>query len=128
MKKAWIVIIYLFSVASFTLADDVRISGIYSNLYYHEEAGDLIGEEIMIIPSKEGYSALVQIAEGGAPYAALVPVSIKGLKIEFTLPRDGMYSGAKFIGSFQEGFIVGQFSNGMYGKKVKLKKGKSYWQ
>ena len=41
-----------------------RITGIYSDLRYHEEAGDLLGTEIFIVYAAGGYTAFVQSAEG----------------------------------------------------------------
>src|SRR5690348_11327669 len=75
-----------------------RVTGIYSDLHYN--SGDLLGIELLIIPAKSGYEAFVQIAEGDAPYVAVVPVSVEGQGFDFTLPVGSMYSGQHFEGSF----------------------------
>jgi len=121
MKKLWPIIMLSCLSLSFTsFAAELKVSGIYSNLRYHQEAGDLLGEEIIIFPSNEGYSALVQIAEGGFPYAALIPVKINGNKIEFSFPNDGVYSGGKFTGIITDKYIEGHFSGTMHSGKLKL--------
>jgi hypothetical protein len=45
-----------------------KVSGIFSNLAYHSESGDLTGWEVtLILQSDSSYFALVQVAEGQAP-------------------------------------------------------------
>jgi hypothetical protein len=122
---------------STALAEDIRLSGIYSNLFYHKEAGDLLGVEIMIFPTKgEGssYLALVQIAEGGAPYATLVPVKVFGNKVEIQLPTDYVIPNLRFFGTVSRDSLTGTWNDGKKafafgGEGVeRLKRGKSYWQ
>ena len=106
-----------------------RITGIYSNLAYNEEGGDLLGMELLILPSghdpETAYSVFVQIAESGAPFLVVVPLKVTGTKIEFTLPPSGAYSGAHFVGTFKGGELVVRWSQGT---EEHLKHGKSYWQ
>ncbi|WKE66661.1 hypothetical protein PVT67_05295 [Gallaecimonas kandeliae] len=104
-----------------------RISGIYSNLEYNEEGGDFLGMEVFIFPSggEGAYKALVQIAEGGFPFSALVSVKVAGLQVEFTLPKGGEYSGVHFSGSIRKNELI-LLEN--QGSKEHLKRGKSYWQ
>jgi hypothetical protein len=106
-----------------------RISGIYSNIYYNTEGGDLLGMELFIFPSGTDpqleYLALIQIAEGGAPFAVLVPLIMKSKTIEFTLPSGKQYSKEHFTGKFVDGYLVIRWSNGT---EEHLKRGKSYWQ
>lgn len=105
------------------------ISGIYSNINYNTEGGDLLGMELFIFPSNTGpqlkYLVLVQIAEGGAPFAALVPLIIKDKTIEFTLPSGKHHSKERFTGKFVDGVLVIHWSSGT---EEHLKRGKSYWQ
>lgn len=106
-----------------------RITGIYSNLSYNAEGGDLLGMELLIIPSGHGpevaYSVFVQIAEGGAPFSVVVPLKVTGNKIEFNLPSGGVYSGEHFVGMFKGSELVVRWSQGT---EEHLKHGKSYWQ
>lgn len=106
-----------------------KISGIYSNLYFNQEGGDLLGLELLILPSGRGselaYSAVVQIADGGAPYSVIVPLHVVGNQIEFTIPSGGSYADEHFIDIFKDVELIVRWSNGT---EEKLKKGKSYWQ
>jgi hypothetical protein len=106
---------------------DVRVTGTFSNLRYNSEGGDLLGLEVLIIlaPGDHlGYVALVQLAEGGAPYSALVPVKVTGAHIEFALPKDGPYHGLEFSGTISAKELTGTWSSG---NREVLKRGKSYW-
>ena len=72
-----------------------RVSGVYSDLHYNSEGGDLLGMELLIIPSDpSGYRAFVQIAEGGAPFAVIVPLLVDGSRVEFTLPAGSAIQGS----------------------------------
>lgn len=115
-------------------ADAVRVAGVYSNLQYNEEGGDLLGVELLIFPSRNaaGYSGLVQIAEGGAPVAFLVPIHVAGVRIEFMLPQGGPYGGLRFSGTVSRTELIGKWSSGTafggVGDTERLRRGKSYWQ
>lgn len=106
-----------------------RITGIYSDLSYNEEGGDLLGMELLIVPSGSGpglaYSAFVQIAEGGAPYVALVPLKVSGKQIEFTLPANEPYGGLRFVGTVNNSGISIRSD---HGEAEQLKRGRSYWE
>jgi hypothetical protein len=118
----------LLVVSSTGSAQTLRVTGIYSNLTYNKEGGDLLGMELLIVPSvgaKPAYSAFVQIAEGGAPFTALVPVKVSGSQIEFTLPTGGAYDGAHFVGTLNDAGLIIRWS---HGAEERLKRGKSYWQ
>jgi len=115
-------------------ADTVRATGVYSSLYFNKEGGDLLGAEILIFPSKSptGFSALVQLAEGGAPFAVLVPVRVSGTLVEFTISASGPYGGLNFTGTVTRTELIGKWSSGNAfagtGDRERLKRGKSYWQ
>ena len=106
-----------------------RITDIYSNLSYNKDGGDLLGMELLILPSGHGpepaYSVFVQIAEGGTPFSVVVPLKVTGTKIEFTLPPGGAYSDEHFEGTFKGIELVVRWSQGT---EEHLKNGKSYWQ
>src|SRR5438876_9654201 len=94
---------------------DVRITGTFSNLRYNSEGGDLLGLEILIVRAqgdRGGYVAFVQLAEGGAPYSALVPLRVDGAKVEFTLPGDGSMPEMHFPGVVSKTQLVGAWSHG----------------
>ena len=101
----------------------LRVTGIYSNLHYNVEAGDLLGMALLIIPATSGYVACVQVAEGGAPFIAVVPISINGTQVQFTFPPS--YGGQHITGSFSGGKLVLHWPKG---QQEVLSRGKSYWQ
>jgi len=106
-----------------------RISGIYSDLAYNVDGGDLVGVELLVVPTgseKEPlWRAFVQIAEGDAPYCAIVPLAISGTKVAFTLPPDGTLGGLQFSGKISSTEIVLTTPSGQI---EHLRRGKSYWQ
>jgi len=101
-----------------------RITGIYSSLRFNAESGDLSGTELLIIPANPGYIAFVQLAEGDVPSVAVVPVSVSGSRIEFTMPLDAVPGGFRFTGSIEGDKLVGRWQD--RGQEV-LRRGKSYW-
>jgi hypothetical protein len=120
------------TVSSSAPADDHqerRVTGVYSNLDYNEEGGDLLGLESLILP-REGddqadYTVVVQIAEGGAPSVTIAPLKASGDKFEFTLPKESVDPGAHFTGKFDRQGLTLKRSGGT---AERLKRGKSYWQ
>src|SRR5207249_12047601 len=91
-------------------------------------------QQILIFPSKgpTGFFALVQLAEGGAPFVVLVPVRVAGTQVEFTMPASGPYGGLNFTGTVTRTELIGKWSSGSAfagaGDRERLKRGKSYWQ
>jgi hypothetical protein len=111
--------------SAFAQTSKTKVAGVYSNLRYSQEGGDLLGMELLVVPSATGYTAFVQIAEGGAPYTAVVPVAVAGSQISFTLPPDGAYGGMRFDGELRGGSLVISWPAGT---NETLRRGKSYWQ
>jgi hypothetical protein len=107
----------------------LKVSGIYSDLAYNVEGGDLLGMELLIVPAgseaKDHWNVFVQIAEGGAPYCVVVPLTINGAKIEFTIPPGGSYGGTRFAGTISATEIRLSIPQG---PEERLRRGKSYWQ
>lgn|GEM_PF-1204922 len=106
-------------------AAKTKITGVYSNLRYNLEGGDLLGMELIVVPSEAGYIAFVQIAEGGTPYTAVVPIVVAGQRISFMLPPGGAYGGTRFDGDLKEASLVLHSPTGV---DETLKRGRSYWQ
>lgn len=110
---------------AFAQISGAKVTGVYSNLRYNQEGGDLLGMELLVVPSEAGYKAFVQIAEGGAPYTAVVPVAMAGTQISFTLPPGGAYGGLRFEGELKGASLV---ISSPAGVQETLPRGKSYWQ
>ena len=107
-----------------------KITGIYSNLRFNDEGGDLLGMEILVLPreSKGGtsatYNVVVQIADGGAPYVVVVPLEWMGDHFDCPLSA-GDYGGQHLTLRFQGSELLVLWPGG---NQEKLKRGKSYWQ
>jgi len=139
MRDVMLGLLALILSSSATSADRApapRISGIYSNLRYNAEGGDLLGMEILILPNgsdtQPSWTAVVQIAEGGAPLVSVVPLYQHGSSIEFQLPPQGVHSGESyaaagdhFTGTVENDSLTVRWSGGTIEKLVR---GKSYWQ
>ena len=98
---------------------DVR--GLYSNMTYVEEAGDVVGMEVFIVFGR-GFYATVQEAEGEPDPPVLVPVIVRGQSVRFTLPDK-----RTFVGTVTSKGLKGHFI-GNKGSDQFLRRGKSYWQ
>ncbi len=108
-------------------AAQIRVTGTFTTLRFNRETGDLLGLEVLIVPAaadRGGYVAFVQLAEGGSPYSAVVPVQISVSKIQYPMPILGEYAGLTFAGVVSVDAISGSLSNG---DKEVLKRHGSYW-
>jgi hypothetical protein len=100
----------------------VTVTGIYSDMEYVEETGDLVGTEIFLLLSGEGHFVLVQVAEGSPGVPLLLPARVDGQSLTFELPECG-----KFTGQISAGKLVGSFAN-CSNWHVRLNRKRSYWQ
>jgi len=104
-----------------------KITGTYTSMYFNEEGGDLLGQELKIVLTRRGYQGALQFAEGGPGGLIIVDVHINGNKISFTIPETAPEAG-RFSGTLTNGVIRGIFSFKEGGEeKVELRRGKSYW-
>src|ERR1044071_1919468 len=103
----------------------VQITGIYSSLRYVEEAGDLVGMEVFISYSRDGYHATVQIAEGVMFAPVFVDVQVKGSNIEFIIPGKSGESVKRYKGRVTARGLTGKFEDDVAGEFLPRKK--SYW-
>jgi hypothetical protein len=111
----------------------IRITGIYSDLTYSQEGGDLLGTEIFLVSAQEhGYFAFVQSWAGGTTPPVVVPVQVDGDKVTFAVPApsigegnyEGRISGTGFDGTCRRPLASGGFSE----EPIRLKRKKSYWE
>ena len=102
----------------------VQDTGTFSNMYYNEEGGDALGEEIRILKGGVSYWVLFQYAEGEISVPVLVQAMVRGNQITFRLPSTCEGFG-KFTGTIHKSFLTGKFSDRE--KPITLKRGKSYW-
>ena len=119
----------LFFAFTVSANDEVKVTGIYSNLHYNEEGGDLLGEEIFIVYGDMGeYFASVQCAQGGTRAPFIAKVEVTNNNIEFVIPNNNTHlcTPGIFRGTITNTGISGEFKGSGY--KVFLERGKSYWQ
>ncbi len=106
----------------------IQITGVYSNLDYIKEAGDVVGVEIFILSGGSGYFATVQVAEGAPGDPLLVPIEVNGTNIDISFPSDSDIG--RDLGNYH-GKITVQGLSGKFEKETErtfLKRKKSYWQ
>lgn len=119
----------LFSGAAFCEQPCISKTGTFSTLYYNEEGGDLLGEEIRIVYTRFGFQATYQISEGAPSELALASIDItKDYEFEFTVPEAKLMSAGTFKGRIEADRIVGVFIfiNGNE-IPINLPRKKSYW-
>lgn len=121
-----VMLITFFLCVPHAFAASRSVFGTYSSLKYNNESGDLLGYEVLIIPTDVGLKAIVQVAEGSPGQVYIVRVVEKGGNISFDIP---LSSGIResFSGRVEGSYLIGDvFSPG--GKEhVELKRGMSYW-
>ena len=123
----------IFAISALVLAgpsaaSNPQITGTYSSLEYIAEAGDVVGVEITVIYSDSGYFALVQCAEGSPGAPQLIPVTVEGSTISFSLPpqADSDCPATNFLGSISKRGLTGTFKDNDW--PGFLKRRRSYWE
>ncbi len=107
-----------------------RVTGFFSDLRSHPQTGDLGGVEVFISYAtvnnglESRHYAYVQIAEGSPGEPQLVPVTVNGNKVSFSL--SGKYAAiSPFSGAVLGDSLIGQFTNKW---QLRLPRRSSYWQ
>lgn len=100
------------------------VTGIFSDMYFSPEGGDVVGTEVFIMYTNKGYYATFQVSEGVPSVPALVRVSIDGVNVSFSVPDE--QGGGVFRGHVTPDALVGAFDGGR--GSLTLKRGKSHWQ
>jgi hypothetical protein len=129
--QGWTLIIVVILLMQFSLvyaATDFQKTGTFSSLFYHKEAGDLLGFEIRIVFTRNGYQGTFQAAEGGPDELILIKgITIEDNKIKFLIPGPSIYEG-EFSGHITNKGIKGTLIL-RNGNKIilDLKRQQSYW-
>jgi hypothetical protein len=105
------------------------VTGVFSNMHFATE--DVLGVEIFVTLSDEGYFAQIQCAEGAVSKPVIIPVVVDGTRIEFDIPAHPGTTGytcpaGKFKGEVSAAGLKGTI--GGTGWPRFLKRKKSYWQ
>ena len=106
-----------------------QIAGIYTDMRYVAEAGDLLGIEIFIVPSEgaQQYVAFVQEAEGVPTEPVVVPVIQKNGRISIAAKFNG--ANWKFDGTITKMAFDGTLTiDAGKPERIHLRRKKSYWE
>jgi hypothetical protein len=108
-----------------------RITGLFTDMRYSAETGDLVGTEVWIVYGAGGYYATVQIAEGEPRAPQVVPVEVSGSNVRFTvrekwIDQDG--KPAPDTTMVFDGTVTSRGFTGTANSRFNLKRGNSYWQ
>ena len=102
-----------------------RMTGVYTDMKYNKESGDVVGQEIFVVFSKDGYFAILQSSEGEPTAPVVVPLQVDGTSIMFKVPPTLDIRG-DFHGRVSGDHLIGTFSGN--NQSVDLKRQNSYWQ
>ncbi|HEY4201453.1 MAG TPA: hypothetical protein VGM83_12935 [Devosiaceae bacterium] len=113
-------------------AAQAKVGGIYSDLHYNEDGGDLLGTELFIVATEDGWAVFYQHWEGGGDKPIVVPATVQDGRLSFDIPDSysggGEYEGVVTAAGF-EGTIHYRDSDGAaHDQPIKLKRTKSYWE
>jgi len=131
-RLASLLLLVVLSTAHSDAFGGSRVTGIYTDMRYNEEGGDLLGTEIFLLQGKSGYYVSFQSAQGVPETPLLVAAKVARNRLTFTLPSSkATYSGL-FEGRIYSDRIEGHFTGGQLSptgtKSFVLRKGQSYWQ
>lgn len=101
-----------------------KVTGIYTDMSYNAEDGDVTGTEIFVVNTNRGYYVVFQSGDGEPSVPVVVPAEVSGSSIHFTLPAKIV--GGTFAGTIGATQITGSFSSNH--QKIRLKRKTSYWQ
>ena len=107
----------------------LRITGLYSDMWYLTGKQQIVGTEIFIMQNQRGYMAMVQCAKGAAGTPFIVPLTLKGNAVAIEIParEDSLCCPGRFTGILVEKQLRGQFDGCNSGPLVLTRKN-SYWQ
>lgn len=114
-----------FARSSDATPPSLKMTGMFSDMRFNSEGGDVLGQEIFIVYSKSGYFAILQSSEGEPGKPVIVPVTLKGASVSFRVPAD-LDPRGEFHGVISQNELVGTFSGN--GQAINLKRKNSYWQ
>jgi hypothetical protein len=128
----WAAVASLALLSSATAAEKpIHITGIYSDLRYNKQAGDLMGTEIFILPGPNGHQAFFQTAFGEQYTAVIVPVDAYKDRITFTI-SEPLFGAGVYEGRISATGFVGTITTTYNGKSdfrpLRLRRKNSYWQ
>lgn len=103
-----------------------QLTGIYTDMRYNEEGGDVLGMELYLVYGGRGYFATVQCAGGAPSRPVIVPVQISGNRVTFRLPESLPECGISFTGVITAKGLKGRFEGEETDRWLPRRNG--YWQ
>lgn len=109
---------------------DVDATGVFGRLEYHEQSGDVLGLEVFVVKGRSGYFATVQVAEGVPDDPVVIPITVEGAVVSFSLRVANNV--IRYRGTVRADGLYGKFDNNAFSTRddghFLLKRGQSYWQ
>lgn len=102
-----------------------KVTGVFSDMRYNGEGGDVLGIEVFVTYSSHGYFVVYQSSEGEPSIPVVVPAHVSGTAISFAVPAGTDPRGA-FAGTINGQELTGTFSGNQ--ETVHLRRKASYWQ
>lgn len=100
-----------------------KVTGTYSTLKSLGGEDDMIGIEVVIVKSREGFHAFVQTADGVPAAPVLVPVSVDGPTVTFSVPST-TGEPLQFKGKATRQGLTGTLAD----RPLTLPRRRGYWQ
>jgi hypothetical protein len=113
------------SAAAAPASKQPKPTGMFSDMQYNDEGGDLLGTEVFITYAHDGYFVVYQSSEGEPITPVVVPATISGTSITFVVPKTADPRGS-FSGTIGAKELTGSFSGSK--EIIHLKRKASYWQ
>ncbi len=125
-------LLFVIPIARAANAAQAKVGGIYSDLHYNEDGDDLLGTELFIVASEDGWAVFYQHWEGGGDKPIVVPATVKDDRLSFDIPESysggGKYEGLITTVGF-EGTVQYRGKDGaVRDQPIRLKRTKSYWE
>ena len=100
--------------------DYPRGGQVFSNVCYHEEAGDVLGDEIVLMPAGHRPAAYYRVAMGD--FVDFRPASLhwRGDRLTLIVPADASESPVTFSGRRRPGRLEGAFTGGYTEGRTRL--------
>lgn len=105
-------------------------TGTFTSMYYNEEGGDLLGDEIRIVSTRKGYQGTLQMAQGEPSGLMLFEPVFDGDRVTFSVADPFNGQPLTFEGQIDARGLRGRFldKDGKARWTIDLKRGTGYWE
>ncbi len=128
LKLVFLFIILATSTVQNVCAEQYNRTGFFTNLFYHEEGGDILGFELYIIPTRTGYSGALLFCQGACDPLYIIEPTFDGDSVTFNF-TDVEGIAVRFEGVVDQCGITGGFHypHGAQPPSERLKRKTTYW-